>query len=146
MNKYFGTIRIWLFNAFLILLFAFTYLKYIKLALTPNVDVQSIPSTKDRGSIVDRSGKRLAVQTDFYHFIVTPRDVTDVEYFAQAVAPALDMNPYEIVQMINANSNRSFLYVKKRLDEIYGIYKKYGMSKFYYLHRLAFETVKYFLV
>lgn len=116
MNKYFGTIRIWLFNALLILLFAFTYLKYIKLALTPNVDVQSIPSTKDRGSIVDRSGKRLAVQTDFYHFIVTPRDVTDVEYFAQAVAPALDMNPYEIVQMINANSNRSFLYVKKRLD------------------------------
>ena len=35
--------------------------------------------------------------------------------------------------------------VKKRLDDIYGIYKKYGMSKFYYLHRLFFETVKYIL-
>ena len=34
---------------------------------------------------------------------------------------------------------------KKRLDWIYGIHKKYGMSRLYYLQRLAIETVKYFL-
>ncbi len=44
------------------------------------------------------------------------------------------------------STQKSLSEAKKRLDEIYGIYKKYGMSKFYYLHRLAFETVKYFLV
>ena len=44
------------------------------------------------------------------------------------------------------STKKSISEAKKRLDEIYGIYKKYGMSKFYYLHRLAFETVKYFLV
>ena len=44
------------------------------------------------------------------------------------------------------STQKSIREAKKRLDEIYGIYKKYGMSKFYYLHRLAFETVKYFLV
>ena len=44
------------------------------------------------------------------------------------------------------STQKSISEAKKRLDEIYGIYKKYGMSKFYYLHRLAFETVKYFLV
>lgn len=43
------------------------------------------------------------------------------------------------------STQRSIKEAKKRLDEIYGIYKKYGMSKLYYLHRLAFETVKYFL-
>lgn len=43
-------------------------------------------------------------------------------------------------------TQKSFKDVKKRIDEIYGIYKKYGMSKFYYLHRLVFETVKYFLI
>ena len=43
------------------------------------------------------------------------------------------------------STRRSIREAKQRLDEIYGIYKKYGMSKLYYLHRLIFETVKYFL-
>ena len=43
------------------------------------------------------------------------------------------------------STQKSIREAKKRLDEIYGIYKKYGMSRLYYLHRLAFETVKYFL-
>ncbi len=43
------------------------------------------------------------------------------------------------------STKKSLREARKRLDEIYGIYKKYGMSKLYYLHRLAFETVKYFL-
>lgn len=43
------------------------------------------------------------------------------------------------------STQKSIREAKKRLDEIYGIYKKYGMSKLYYLHRLAFETVKYFI-
>lgn len=116
MNKFFGSIRVWIFNIVLLLALVFTYLKYIKLALTPSVDVQSIPSMQERGSIVDRNGKHLAVQTNFYHFIVTPRDIKDVDSFAQAVAPVLDMNPYEIVQLVNANSSKSFLYIKKRLD------------------------------
>ena len=45
-----------------------------------------------------------------------------------------------------ASTKKSFKDIKRRIDEIYGIYKKYGMSKFYYLHRLIFETVKYFLI
>ncbi len=44
------------------------------------------------------------------------------------------------------STQKSIREAKKRLDEIYGIYKKYGMSRLYYLHRLLFETVKYFLV
>ena len=43
------------------------------------------------------------------------------------------------------STQRSIREAKKRLDDIYGIYKKYGMSRLYYLHRLAFETVKYLL-
>ena len=43
------------------------------------------------------------------------------------------------------STQKSFAEAKKRLDEIYGIYKKYGMSRLYYLHRLAFESMKYFL-
>ena len=43
------------------------------------------------------------------------------------------------------STQKSFADVKKRINEIYGIYKKYGMSKFYYLHRLLFEAIKYIL-
>ncbi|MBQ3654543.1 MAG: glycosyltransferase [Synergistaceae bacterium] len=43
------------------------------------------------------------------------------------------------------STQKSLREAKKRLDEIYGIYKKYGMSRFYYLHRVLFETVKYLL-
>lgn len=43
------------------------------------------------------------------------------------------------------STQKSLREVKKRVDEIYGIYKKYGMSKLYYLHRLLFEAVKYIL-
>ena len=35
--------------------------------------------------------------------------------------------------------------VKRRLNEIYGIHRKYGMSKLYYVYRLIFEAVKYIL-
>ena len=43
------------------------------------------------------------------------------------------------------STQKSLREAKKRVDEIYGIYKKYGMSKLYYLHRLIFEAVKYIL-
>lgn len=43
------------------------------------------------------------------------------------------------------STKKSFSEVKKRIDEIYGIYKKYGLSRLYYVHRLIFETVKYII-
>lgn len=41
------------------------------------------------------------------------------------------------------STQKSLREVKRRIDITYGIYKKYGMSKFYYLHRVMFELVKY---
>lgn len=43
------------------------------------------------------------------------------------------------------STQKSFVEAKKRLHEIYAIYKKYGLSKFYFLHRLAVETIKFFI-
>ena len=43
------------------------------------------------------------------------------------------------------STQKSLHEAKKRLDEIYGIHRKYGMSRLYYLYRLGFEAVKYFL-
>lgn len=43
------------------------------------------------------------------------------------------------------STQKSLRAAKKRLDEIYAIHKKYGMSKLYYVYRVMFEAVKYFL-
>lgn len=43
------------------------------------------------------------------------------------------------------STQKSLREAKKRLDEIYAIHKKYGMSRLYYIYRLIFEAVKYIL-
>ena len=43
------------------------------------------------------------------------------------------------------STKKSLSEAKKRLDEIYGIHRKYGMSRLYYVYRLMFEAVKYIL-
>ena len=41
------------------------------------------------------------------------------------------------------STRKSLREAKRRLDEIYGIHRKYGMSRLYYVYRLIFEAVKY---
>lgn len=43
------------------------------------------------------------------------------------------------------STKKSIKEAKKRADLTYSIYKKYGYNKFYYLHRLVFETAKFIL-
>ena len=43
------------------------------------------------------------------------------------------------------STKKSFREAMERVNTTYSIYKKHGMSKLYYLHRLAFETVKFIL-
>lgn len=43
------------------------------------------------------------------------------------------------------STKKGFSDIRQRIDEIYSVYKKYGMSRLYYLHRLAFEVVKYIM-
>ena len=83
--------------------------------------VQEVPVRQDRkeemvrGTIVDRNGKPLAVSTNFYHLSFTPSAISNVEKTANVLAPALQMNPSQIIQSIQ-ESSRVF-YLKKRLDE-----------------------------
>lgn len=41
------------------------------------------------------------------------------------------------------STKKSLREVKRRVDITYGIYKKYGMSRFYWLYRWAYELLKY---
>ncbi|MDE5898135.1 MAG: penicillin-binding protein 2, partial [Treponemataceae bacterium] len=91
--------------------------RYTQLAFTPVASIVLPPPAAERGSIVDRNGKPLAVQTNFYHVGVTPYLVKDKEAFAQDVAGALDMEPEEILSILAQNDKASFVYLKKKISQ-----------------------------
>ncbi len=97
--------------------FVIIYVQYAKLAFEPKKTFSTKPPVVERGSIVDRNGKPLAVQTNFYHFGVTPKMIKNVAAFAVAVAPALDMNANDIASRITMNKGSSFIYLKKKLSQ-----------------------------
>lgn len=41
------------------------------------------------------------------------------------------------------STRKGFHEIKRRVNITYGIYRKYGMSKFYWIYRLVYELVKY---
>ena len=43
------------------------------------------------------------------------------------------------------STQKSLKEVKKRIKTVYGIYRKYGMSRLYWFHRVLVETAKYVL-
>ena len=43
------------------------------------------------------------------------------------------------------STKKSLKEVKRRVDITWGVYKKYGMSRFYWLYRWVYEMAKYFL-
>lgn len=44
------------------------------------------------------------------------------------------------------STRENFMSIKKRIDDIYGVYRKYGLSKLHYLERWLFEIAKYFRI
>jgi cell division protein FtsI (penicillin-binding protein 3) len=65
----------------------------------------------ERGTILDRNGKTLAVQTNFYHLCATPSVIKDKEKTARVLAPALNLTKENILQLFN--SSPTFVYIKK---------------------------------
>ena len=95
----------------------YTFSKYAVLAFTPMGKIVAKTQAVERGSIVDRSGKPLAVQTNFYHVGVTPNRIKNREQFAQDMADALDMTPQELLYILQKSENSSFVYLKKKVSQ-----------------------------
>ena len=92
---------------------------YAKLSLQPVTPVAQNTPAVERGSIVDRSGFPLAVQTNFYHVGLSVKNIRDSEKvktrFANDVAPLLEMQPEEVLEIIN--TNKTFVYLKKKVNQ-----------------------------
>ena len=69
-----------------------------------------------RGSILDRNGKALAVPAAFYDFGASPQSIKNKERFAQLVAPVVGESEAVILSLLGKSENSSFVYLKKQID------------------------------
>lgn len=118
-NNFFSKIRLWFIIVPVLLASGYIIFKFGELAFTPLQQITPPVPSVERGSIVDRNGKPLAVQTNFYHFGITPSaiDDDDIDDFAAQVASVLDMTQTEVAAKIRSSSNSSFIYIKKKISE-----------------------------
>ncbi|MCL2068206.1 MAG: penicillin-binding transpeptidase domain-containing protein [Treponema sp.] len=91
---------------------------YGKLMLTgrlPPASSQSVGYT-DRGAILDRNGRFLAIQTRLADISVWRPSINDVTVLADELAPILEQSPGEILERINSSPS-NFVYVKKQVED-----------------------------
>lgn len=135
MNGFYKNGRLWFFAVLLSLFSAYIIFVYARLSMSHQPELKKQNPTIERGSIVDRNGKPLAVLTNFYHFVVTPKLIKNIEEFAYLTGPILSLNPIELENKLYENKDESFLYIKKKItqenrDELYKIIEDKGWVHF----------------
>ncbi len=134
MNSFFKTRQLIFFFICCGLCLLALLIRYVKLSVQP---VTPVPKNKieiERGSIVDRSGYPLAVQTNFYHVGVSVKNIRDneklKEKFSKDIAPYLDISEEHVLNAINGS--RGFTYLKKKITQTeYQELKSFTDSKNY---------------
>ncbi|WP_256729198.1 penicillin-binding protein [Treponema parvum] len=117
MNDFFKKTRLWISASAALIFMAVIIVQYARIALTPAQKITVRQVSSERGSIVDRNGKPLAVQTNFYHVGVTPSSVKNTEKLAHDCALVLGMDETEILNKINGAENSPFIYIKKKISQ-----------------------------
>jgi len=73
-------------------------------------------SLPERGAILDRNGRFLALQIRFADVSVWRPSITDVDFLSSELSAILEMSPSGIRDRINA-SESNFLYLKRQIDD-----------------------------
>ncbi len=117
MNGFLKKNRMWIFSVPCALLVCIIIFRYAKLATSPQTPLVPPAPTVERGSIVDRNGKPVAVQTNFYDFGISPKMIENPAAFAHDVAPAVEMQATEIQNIITSRKNAQFAYIRKKITQ-----------------------------
>ena len=115
MNSFFKQRRVIIFFSFAGLLIIAILVGYMRLAIQPAAPKpQNIPVI-ERGSIVDRSGFPLAVQTNFYRIGVSTRDIKNTQTFSKNLAPVLGLSEEELFNKVDRR--RDYVILKKKASQ-----------------------------
>jgi len=102
----------------------FVLFSYLKLAIKPVEPLKKNPPVIERGSIVDRAGQPLAIQTNYYRIGLNTKDIRlraekDASFkqdFIHDMSIALEMSEDEIASIIDSRRDE-FVYLKKRVPQ-----------------------------
>ncbi len=115
MNSFFKNKRLIVFFSFCGLLVIAILVAYMRLALQPaSPKPQNIPVI-ERGSIVDRSGVPLAVQTNFYRIGVSTKDIKNTQLFSKNMAPVLGIAEEDLFSRVD--NKREYVILKKKASQ-----------------------------
>ncbi|MBO4532150.1 MAG: transpeptidase family protein [Treponema sp.] len=115
MNSFFKTRRLIVFFSFAGLLVIAVLAAFLRLALQPVAPKAQNTPEIERGSIVDRSGFPLAVQTNFYRIGVSCRDIKNTKLFSQNMAAVLGLSEDELFEKID--NRRDYVILKKKATQ-----------------------------
>lgn len=96
---------------------AYVVVRYGIYALTEPQESISSSEIAQRGSILDRNGKALAVPANYYHFTVTPSAIKRKEEFASLAAPFLGIQKQNILDTLEKQKRANFVYLKRNIDQ-----------------------------
>ncbi len=98
-----------------LILLALVY-SYGRIMLGPRPEARSRTNLAERGSILDRNGKLLAVQTTRYNIAVTRTAITDKSLLAGLLSPVTGIPEETILSRLNEEPG-DFFYLKKKISE-----------------------------
>lgn len=81
-----------------------------------NQRLSTVPLHAERGSILDRYGREMAISLEARAVYVDPRYVVDPAATADKLAPLLEMRPMEIQTKLMGSGH--FVYLKRQVDEV----------------------------
>ncbi len=138
-NGFLKKSRLWIVFTPLAVFALLILVKFLTLAFKDAAPETEEPAVVERGSIVDRNGKPLAVQSVYYHFGVTPKMIKDREDFASIVAPYINISKDDLIANLEANNNSKFMYIQKNLQQDQYESLRSAINKSSYKNAVSFE-------
>jgi len=77
--------------------------------------IRTEPLMAHRGMITDRNGEPLAISTPVKSIWINPREIARQDDYVRQLADALQLNADSLLASVQANAEREFLYVRRRL-------------------------------
>ena len=115
-NRFISRKRIFFLALIATVLVIVILVQYGKHMLMPKPDPIQPKITVERGSILDRNGKLLAVQNTLYNIAITRSTIQDKAVFASLLSPVCDIPEQTLLERLSA-SGSDFFYLKKKISE-----------------------------
>lgn len=98
------------------LLVALVLFRYAQTMLAPEINYAVSSPIPERGAILDRNGKILAVQSIVYNIAITRSAIEDKPLFAQLLSPVTGIEESDLLSRLQAGPG-DFIYLKKKISE-----------------------------